>query len=117
VSDAGTLTIDVDLAGPVRIVRVSGEVDLATAPILEEALKDFAAGGDPVVVDLSAVGFLDSSGLSVLVQARQRLEEADGTNGLRLVVTRPVIRRVFEVTGLADVFTLVATLDEATRDS
>jgi anti-anti-sigma factor len=111
------LTVDVDRTGPVTVVRASGEVDLATAPVLEESLKEFPPGGPLVVIDLSAVGFLDSSGLSVLVQARQRLERADGTNGVRLVVTRPVIRRVFEVTGLAEVFDLATSLDEATRDS
>lgn len=112
--DAGTLTVDVGKAGDLTVVRLTGEVDLATASTLEEALGEIESDGHPLIIDLSAVSFLDSSGLSVLVKARQRLERTDGTNGLRLVVSRPIIRRVFEVTGLADVFDLAATLDEAT---
>lgn len=115
--DAGTLTVDVDREGHVTVIHVTGEVDLATAPTLDEALNDLENEGRPLIVDLSDVSFLDSSGLSVLVKARQRLEKPDGANGLRLVVTRPVIRRVFEVTGLAEVFVLCATVDEATQAS
>lgn len=115
--DAGTLTVDVVAEGDVTVIHVTGEVDLATAPTLEDALTDVPSSDHPLIIDLSDVTFLDSSGLSVLVKARQRLERADGSNGLRLVVTRPVIRRVFEVTGLAEVFDLSATLDEATRAS
>ncbi len=58
-----------DLGG-VRLLRVDGEVDIATAPTLREAVESILAG-DPVavVIDLSAVPFLDSTGLGVLVAA------------------------------------------------
>src|SRR4051794_40601086 len=77
-------------------VTVSGEVDMATAPQLAEYLVQFA-GGD-VHVDLSAVTFLDSSGLSALVASQKRIERSGG----QLVIhgTSPLVDHVIEVTGL-----------------
>ena len=92
------------------VVTVRGEVDLATAPALADALAGIAPGDGPAVVDLTDVGFLDSSGLSVLLQARERLSAGAG---LRLVVTRPALQRVLAVTGLDEVFVVAPTVDEA----
>jgi len=94
-------------------VRVKGEVDLATAPGLHESLEGFEPADGPLIVDLSDVAFLDSSGLSVLVRCHQHLD-ADG-GGLRLVVTRPTILRVLDATGLAEVLDVYATLEDARR--
>jgi anti-sigma B factor antagonist len=96
------------------VVHLEGELDLATAPALAEALNGLDASGGPVVVDLTDVGFLDSSGLSTLLQARQRLADDGRGAELRLVVTRPSILRVLDVTGLADVFAVYDSVDGAT---
>jgi len=106
------MDVEVTEASGSTVVRVRGELDLATAPQLDEALGGIDPGGH-VVVDLSEVGFLDSSGLAVLLQARQRLG-ADGAE-LRLVVSRPSILRVLEVTGLMAVFPVFDTLGDATE--
>jgi anti-sigma B factor antagonist len=80
------------------LVTVVGELDIATSPQLREAcLEALDLGGD-IELDLGGVGFLDSSGISVLVQARQRV---DGL-GRRFAISaasRPV-RRVLEISGL-----------------
>jgi anti-anti-sigma factor len=102
------------VTGPAHtVVRVEGELDLATAPELASALEALDSGTGPVIVDLTEVGFVDSSGLSTLLQARQRLAGASGAPELRLVVTRPSILRVLDVTGLADVFAVFDSVDRA----
>jgi anti-anti-sigma factor len=79
--------------------RVIGEIDAHTADVLRaQLLPDTDSGGDDVRVDISAVTFIDSSGLRVLLEAHRALQQA----GRRLVLvapSRPVVR-LFEVTGL-----------------
>lgn len=83
----------------VAIVGAQGEVDVFTAPGLDAELDALVAGGNSrLVVDLTDVSFLDSTGLGVLVKALKRAREADGW--LRLVVTGDRIRKIFEITGL-----------------
>lgn len=81
------------------IVVVDGEVDAHTCPDLSEALDPLPGTGD-VCVDLSAVGFMDSSGLRALIGAHQSAAAADR----RLVITKPsaAVRRLIEISGLSD---------------
>lgn len=87
-------------------VGVAGEIDLATAPRLAETLEriESETPDAQVHVDMHAVTFLDSSGISVLVHAHKRLAEAGGC----LVLHRPSdqIRRVLEISGLGSFFEL-----------
>jgi anti-sigma B factor antagonist len=87
------------------VVLVRGEVDLLTAPMLQDELDD-AIGKRPetLVVDLDAVSFLDSSGCNALVQGKRRAD-VHGV-GLELVQLSPACRRVFEIAGLLDLFTI-----------
>jgi len=96
------------------VITVAGEVDLATAPELAAALDEVGADDGPIVVDLTEVGFLDSSGLNVLLQARERL---GGGTSVRLVATRPAILRVLAVTGLDEVFPVFPAVGEAASGS
>jgi anti-sigma B factor antagonist len=66
-----------------------------------------------VIIDMSEVTFLDSTGLSVLVATWKRFSEADERGSFRLVVNRPAVQRVLDVTGLAKVFGVFATLEQA----
>ncbi len=93
-------------------VLVRGEVDVATAPTLREhlyAAVDRSSG--PVIVDLLAVTFIDSTALGVLIGTRERAEQR-GT-GLRLVVKEPRIIKIFEITGLTELFSIAPTVAEA----
>lgn len=93
------------------VVRASGEVDVATAPALREQLTELVeAGHHRLVVDLEDVDFIDSTGLGVLVGAVRRARSVEGD--VRLVCTNPRILKVFEATGLHEVFVIGATLDE-----
>ena len=80
-----------------EIVALHGELDIVSAAGLADALVEVA--GSTLVVDLSDLTFIDSSGISALVVARNRiLAEGKG----ELVLTRPgvIVRRVLEITGL-----------------
>jgi anti-sigma B factor antagonist len=88
-------------SGP--MVKVAGEVDIQSAPLLDEHLQRVLDEGvSSLVVDLGGVSFLDSTGLSALIACLKRCEAGGGT--VRLVSARPNVRRVFEVTGLTAVF-------------
>ncbi len=94
------------------VVSAEGEVDVSTAPALRQRLYELPESAK-VVVDLSEVTFLDSTGLGVLVAALKRVRESDAGGDLRLVVTRPQVSKVLEVTGLSTVFSVFPSLDEA----
>ncbi len=98
--------IVIEVAGPVgdcAVLKISGEVDVFTAPKLREQVVDLAAKGVVhIVADLSAVEFLDSTGLGVLVGGLKRLRTQDGS--LALVMTTDRIARIFRITGLTAVF-------------
>ena len=90
------------------LVEVSGEIDLHTAPALRAALDSVVAeaaaaspGGADVLVDLSGVGFMDSTGLGELVGAHKALGRAGGR--LHLVVTSDRVARLLSLTGLDEV--------------
>jgi anti-anti-sigma factor len=81
-------------------VHVSGELDIATAPQLEQRLRESRSQGRVAVLDLSALAFMDSSGVHAIVDACIRARQAGG----RLVVLRgpPNVDRLFTLTGTAD---------------
>ena len=96
----------------VVVLAVAGEVDLHVAPALRERVhRAVDAAGRAVILDLSAVTFVDSMALSVIVGAGKRARARQSQ--VRLVVSRPEIRRVFEITLLDRVF----PLDPSREDS
>jgi anti-anti-sigma factor len=83
------------------ILRVSGEVDLVTAPVLQRHIDAAVSAGRPtIVIDLSGTTFLDARGVGALVAARKLA----GKNGTRLVIRRPpaLVRRVLELADQID---------------
>ena len=103
--------VDQRVDGAATIVTVDGELDVHTAPRLASALTDASAAGRPLVVDCSRVPFMDSTGLSVFVAARNQ-SEASGT-GFAVVVTEPAVRKVFAITGLDSVIAIHESLEAA----
>lgn len=85
------------------ILVTGGELDLYTAPGLrDEVLAKVADGGRRIAIDLNGVGFIDSTGLGVLVACLKRVREQDG----RLVLIAPEaspLRRLLSLTGLEQV--------------
>jgi anti-sigma B factor antagonist len=108
------LDIKSDRNGDVCAVTLDGEIDVYTAPRLKEELVSVVESGCPnVIVDMEKVGFIDSSGLGVLVSALRRARERDGV--VRIVCTRDNILKIFRITGLDKVFPIFSDMDEARR--
>ncbi len=107
---ADTMTTTVSVRDEATVLTVAGEVDLATAPALENAI-DATLGGKPtaLVIDLSDVSFLASAGMAALVAAHQRA----GDTRIAVVADGPATGRQLKMTNLDQVFALFPTLDEA----
>ena len=100
--------------GSVTVITPQGEIDVATAPGLRYHLdKGIDQDSGPVVVELTSVTFIDSTGLGVLVGAQKHCDEAG--REMRIVVTDPRIRKVFTITGLRDHFEMHDSLEPALR--
>lgn len=107
-------SVTVDVRDKAVIISVAGEVDVATAPGLRSALDDVAlSSGTPknLVIDMTAVSFLDSTALGVLVSALRKSEE----HGVRfgVVLSHPHVIKVFRVTNLDSLMTVHPTLEAA----
>lgn len=92
--------------GAVRI-HVQGELDLATSPELDQTLQRELRAGNHVVIDLSEIAFIDSTGLNTLITALRACD----SNGGALAVSPSLpaqVRRVLEITGLNKVLPIAA---------
>lgn len=111
------LSIDIksEHDGGAIVFRLRGSLDLATSPslrgaLLEEAEKD----RHDIIVDLTQLEFLDSTGLGALIGAHRRAAEHSGH--VRLIVQDGPIARLLNITGLMRVFGVYATLEAALED-
>lgn len=93
-----SITVDESPDGTCRVV-LSGEIDIASAPELSETLEA-QIDAKVVTIDFADVTFIDSSGLRTLV----RTQRARPQGSLRLVGMQENVRKVFEITGLDEVF-------------
>jgi anti-sigma B factor antagonist len=98
--DDGHFRLDVFRDPELCVLKLSGELDLASCPELEQELVHAATLGTAVVVDLRELGFIDSTGIAVLVKAYAQSRQ----NGSRLRVTgaQGAVERVFTLTGVSD---------------
>lgn len=97
--------------GDTTVIAVQGELDLATAPRLKWPLVDaLDAGRRRLVVDLSAVTFMDSTALGVLIGVRRSL---DAGARMAIVCTHADVLRIFEISGLDLAFEIVPTRERA----
>jgi anti-sigma B factor antagonist len=96
------------------VLEVAGEVDVYTAPTLRDRITDLLdAGQRRLVVDLTNVEFIDSTGLGVLVGALNRAKELGGS--LVLVCPQERVLKLLRITGLDDVFAVHGSVEDATR--
>jgi anti-sigma B factor antagonist len=103
---------DESLNDNTHLIAVRGEVHVSTAPEFSERLNEaIATGKTGVVIDMAAVEFIDSTGLSVLLNALRRVTRQQGR--LALVVSNPTVLRLFEITRLDSTFDIAPTRDEA----
>ena len=96
------------------LIDLEGEVDVYTAPQLKQKIIELLDQGvRHVTVNLTAVDYLDSTALGVLIGGLKRLRERDGA--LDLICPNTRIRRIFEITGLDKIFDIYTTEQEATE--
>ena len=99
--------------GGARVISISGEVDLMTAPELKESVYGVLDSGvKELVLDMSELDFIDSSGLGVLVGTLKRVRSAGGS--ICLVCGRDSVLKVLRLTGLDKVFTIYERLEDFT---
>ena len=107
--------VGVSAHGRQTVVVVAGEIDLSNHATLRAGLNDLIVDGAvDLVLDMSRVTFLDSTGLGALIGTRRRVHAFHGS--LAIVMTDPGTLRVFEITGLDKVFELHRSLESALRD-
>jgi anti-sigma B factor antagonist len=94
-----------------NVITVAGEVDLASSPELDTAIiAAIESGATSVVIDLTDVSFMDSSGLGVIVRGLKRCREAD--KDLDLVITNERVLKVFGITGLDQVIPIHDSIED-----
>jgi anti-sigma B factor antagonist len=112
-----SLSIDVSATedGHAQLFALGGSLDIATSPTLRAALME-AAERDKheIVVDLTALEFLDSTGLGALIGAHKRASEHGGS--VRLVTHEGQILRLLRITGLLEVFAVYPSVAAALAD-
>lgn len=107
------LTIDRSTLGDHTILDIAGEIDLATAPQFEEHVAGVDVGS-ALVVDMSNVTFMDSTGLRVLIAAHERAEENGGR--LAIVAAEGPVTKLLGITGVTEWLNVYTTRALATAD-
>ncbi len=103
--------VEVRTDGRTAIIAVSGELDLASAPALESELEQAGRSeSELLVLDLRELEFMDSTGLSVIVKAHQRL--SDEGRSLCLIRGPQQVQRLLDLTGVAERLRLVNSPEE-----
>ena len=94
-------------------MRLKGEVDLRSSPELRKRLSELVEGRTPrlVILDLSGVEYVDSSGVGTIVELKRRALRTGGD--VVLVGLQPRVRSVFEITRLDKFFKIAQSIDEA----
>src|SRR5262245_66112196 len=110
-----SLEIERAIESGATIVRPRGEIDMNTSPLFRSELLTLATEKtEKVIVDLSGVPHMDSSGLATLVEFRQRMDQDKGGR-IILAGLQPTVRGVFELARLDRFFTIAKSVDDARR--
>ena len=97
------MTINKTIAGTAATLEIIGRLDTTTAPELEATIDGCVAGIKELVLDCSALEYVSSAGLRVILKA-QKLMNAQGN--MKLVHVNETIMEVFDITGFADILTI-----------
>ncbi len=86
------------------VIELVGEIDLGTASIVEDEVRRAEESEDLIVLDLSAVSFMDSTGVRMVLAADHRLRERGGA--LHLTHLPPQVEKLFKLVGITDHLTI-----------
>jgi len=108
-------TVTVRDRGEATVIVLAGEIDLQTSPEVRTAVLDVLGRGRPVVVDLSAISYIDSSGVASLVEGFQVAKK----RGLSFVLAQasPSVMRVLRLARLDRIFAFADDVDAALEKS
>ena len=108
------MNIEIRNEAQAAIVSLEGDVDLESSPKVRAALLEWVARKHAVVVDMSAVSYIDSSGVASLVEAFQAARKSKS----RFVLARvsDAALRVLELARLDKVFTIIGDVEDAVSD-
>ncbi len=96
------------------LLAVDGQVDMHTSPELRAKLREcLERSATPVVVDLTKVAFIDSSGLATMIEALQAVGKYGGR--LRLCGLAPAVKNLFKLSNLISIFDIRETREDAVR--
>ena len=100
--------------GDISVLELSGELDYHSSPELREKLTELTAKQAPkILVNLSGIEYMDSSGIATFVEAFQKTKRYQGR--LILAELTATVRGVFEIAKLDSIFEIAATVAEASR--
>lgn len=106
------MKINVTSQGDVHVLELSGELDYHSSPELREKLSELTAKQAPkILVNLSGIDYMDSSGIATFVEAFQKTKRYQGR--LILAALTATVRGVFEIAKLDSIFEIAATVKEA----
>ncbi|MFH5227642.1 MULTISPECIES: STAS domain-containing protein [Antrihabitans] len=106
-----TMNTELSVNGGLTILAVSGTIDMATAPVLQTAVREAVSSTSAgLIIDLSDVEFLASAGMTILVEARQRIGDSAA---FAVVADGPATSRPLSLTGLDKALGLYATVAQA----
>ncbi len=109
------LSIHVHVIDDIEAFELTGSLDIATSPTVRAALTSASErGGHQLIVDLTQVDFLDSTGLGALIGGQRRAREFGGE--VRIVAKEGQILRLLRITGLLKVFAVYPTLEDAVKN-
>jgi len=114
VTETTAFEVSLEMRGPVPVIRVSGDIDLATVPALERALLRAISSSAETVIDLSECTFIDASGIETILRAQRLLRARIGPDPkLRLVVGERGPSRTLRLAGFEEITELCSSLAEA----
>jgi anti-sigma B factor antagonist len=96
------------------LLAVEGQVDMHTSPEVRARLREaLERKASPIIVDLTKVGFIDSSGLATLIEALQAVGKFGGK--LRLCGLAPAVKNLFKLSNLISIFDIRETREDAVK--
>lgn len=112
------MVLHLEITGGAMLIRLSGEIDLAVADNLRSSMEEKLDQNPEVkhiVVNLSGVTYIDSSGLGVLLGRYRRLSREGG--GMSVVGASPAVRKIIEMSGLLRIMKEFQSEEEAVRQA
>ena len=98
------MTIEKTMTGAVAVLKMIGRLDTTTAPELEATIDGCTAGIRELVLDCSGLEYVSSAGLRVILKAQKQMI---ARGGMKLTGVNETIMEVFDITGFADILTIV----------